>query len=92
MRTGFHSGYDGRTDYQLCLTDTPDSDSDSDTDTDHGDRTESPRSASPQCDAGSDSYSAPLDGSWEEHRQWIADGCPDSDQLISQLVLNNPNH
>jgi hypothetical protein len=55
----------------------------SDTDTDHGDRTDSPRSALPQCDAGSDpdsdSYSAPLDGSWEEHRQWIADGCPDSD-------------
>jgi hypothetical protein len=24
MRAGFHSGYDGRTDYQLCLTDTPD--------------------------------------------------------------------
>jgi hypothetical protein len=55
----------------------------------------SPRSASPAygydyspdpnvydyagSDPDSDSNSAPLDGSWEEHRQWIADGCPPSD-------------
>ena len=35
LRLGFECGYDDRTDYQLCLTDTPDSDSDSE-DEEHG--------------------------------------------------------
>jgi hypothetical protein len=36
-------------------------------------------SASVSSHATSSNSSAPLDGSQEEHRQWIADGCPDSD-------------
>jgi hypothetical protein len=100
LRLGFHSGDDGRTDYQLGLTDTPDSDSEDQDDctnysaddsdplrysdyqlglTDIPDyistESEEHNSGSPPVSPRSPSPE-PQYGSWEEHSQWLADGCP----------------